>query len=463
MSNGDKIDARGTQGFINKPQGSVEVQHGDQETLNSGGGAIAQRDLDQRQGFFIDKVVFGADASNLSSDQASQILMRLLEPLLNQITQAGNQASVDQAYQAALPQDAELFRTKATENPSILAQLDEFNKLRDFVMHLSEDETVPEQLRLKLKAELVGCEAQSASESQPSSPSSAGNATQKLTPYLMVVLQPTSNDGQLLVNAWLIADGAAATSLEQFQPLDLEEAQKGATCGLAEVPSIIDQFLKKSREYLRGKHCCPIALEIFLPLEYLCSEVERWEVSIRRNRMQPLGTQHPVILRSYERLELDYLDYCWTEWCENWEQMKMHLSITPSHELFEKLEEVESCDWDAILYNYREKVEKIGFIIPCLPSEEKQEALFNAMLDASVPIALWIRKAIPDFDHITEFTELLKAGPLKDLPECIRKLRERAHVEKKAVDTDYAYHLSILWEDPNRLPPDVMIQLQSPG
>jgi hypothetical protein len=279
----------------------------------------------------------------------------------------------------------------------------------------------------------------------------------------MVVLQPTSNDGQLLVNAWLIADGAAATSLEQFQPLDLEEAQKGATCSLADVPNIIDQFLKKSREHLRGKRCCPIALEIFLPLEYLCSEVERWEVTIRRNRMQPLGTQHPVIVRSYERLELDYLDYCWTEWCENWEQMKTHLSIAPSHELFEKLEEVDNCDWDAILYDYRDNVEKIGFLIPCLPSEEKQEALFNAMLDASVPIALWIRKAIPEFDHITEFTELLQAGPLKDLPDCIRKLRERAHVEKKAVDTDYAYHLSILWEDPNRLPPDVMIQLQSPG
>lgn len=463
MSSGDTIDARAAQGFINKPQGSVEVQHGDQETLNSGGGAIAQRDLDQRKGLFIEKLVIGTDTNNLLADQASEVLMRLLEPLLTQITQAGNQASVDQAYQSALPQDAELFRAKATDPPRILAQLEEFNKLRDFVMHLSEDEAVPEQLRLKLKAEIEGCEIRLEPMPNSSSFSNTRSTTKKLAPYLMVVLQPTSNDGQLLVNAWLIADGAEATSLDQFLPLDLEEAQKGAACSLAEVPSIIDQFLKKSREYLRGKLCCPIALEVFLPLEYLCSEVERWEISITRNRMLPIGTKHPVIMRSYERLDFKYLDYCWTEWCENWEQLKTHLSVTPSHELFEKLEEVEDCDWDAILYDYREKVEKIGFIIPCLPSEEKQEALFNAMLDASVPIALWIRKEIPEFDHITEFTSLLQTGPLKDLPECIRKLRERAHVQRKSVDTDYAYHLSILWEDPNRLPPDVMIQLQSPG
>ncbi|MGF1524087.1 MAG: hypothetical protein ACFBSF_17350 [Leptolyngbyaceae cyanobacterium] len=279
----------------------------------------------------------------------------------------------------------------------------------------------------------------------------------------MMVLQPTSNDGQLLMNAWLIADGAESASLEQFQPLDLEEAQKGATCNLAEVPCIVDQFLKKSRQHLRGKRCHPITLEVFLPLEYLCSEVEQWEISVRRKRLLPMGTQHPVIVRSYERLDFEYLDYCWTEWCDNWEQLKAHLSAPPSHELFEKLEAVDDCDWEEVLYDYQENAEKIGFIIPCLPSEEKQEALFDAMIEASVPIALWIRRAIPEFDHITEFTELLKTGPLKDLPECIRKLRKRAHVQKKAIDTDYAHHLSILWEDPHRLPPDVMIQLQSPG
>ncbi|MGF1523885.1 MAG: hypothetical protein ACFBSF_16325 [Leptolyngbyaceae cyanobacterium] len=168
MGNGDTVDARAGQGFINKPQGPVEVQHGDQETLNSGGGAIAQRDLDQRRGLFIDKLVIGADATDLSADQVSQRLVKLLEPLLNQINQTGHQASVDQAYEAALPQDAELFRAKATENPSILAQLQEFNKLRDFVTHLSEDETVPEPLRLKLKTELEDREIKSEPEPKES-------------------------------------------------------------------------------------------------------------------------------------------------------------------------------------------------------------------------------------------------------------------------------------------------------
>jgi hypothetical protein len=448
------LDARESQGLIKGDNPRVKQQFGDRQTANTDGGDYAGRNIDKRT--IINLIVPNGDPEQISGNQS-------LQNLLNQLSQSGSQDSVEQAYQAALPPDAELFRSEVTDNFDILSQLQEFNRLRDFVAYLIDDNSVPEALRLKLKDELDSYDSASKSDKAPFSDLITKQVSKKLSPYLMVVLQPTSQDGQFLINAWLLSDDAEPNSLDRFQPLDLEESQKGTACDVSEVSGKIDQFLKRSRQYLRGRLCCPITLEIFLPLEYLCSEVEQWEISIRRNRMLPIGIQHPVIVRSYERLDLEYLDYCWTEWCENWEQFKRYWNVAPSHELFEKLEEVENCDWDSILYNYRAKVEKIGFIIPCLPSEEKQEALFNAMLDASVPIALWVRKALPEFDHITEFTELLQTGLLKDLPECIRKLRERAHIQRKAVDIDYAYHLSILWEDPNRLPPNVMIQLQSPG
>lgn len=447
------MDARASQGAINQPQESVEQQFGDRETTETGGGDAAGRDIYK---LTMLNYFASGDVDKSMADPKFKALLALLD-------QIDNQDSVPQARQASLPDDANLFLNEATDNATILTQLhEEYGKIPAFITHLIQDEAVPQQVRNQLKAELEACITSSEAD-QPSHQLPDDSSTdQKLTPYMMVVLRPTSNDGQFLVNAWLIPDDTDSTSLDRFKPLDLDDDQKGKDCTLAEIPGVIDQFLSKSRQYLRGQKCHPITLEVFFPLEYLCSEAEHWEISVR-NKTLPIGVKHPLIVRSYERLCFDYLDDCWTDWCDNWEQFKTHLNNTPSHELFEKLEKIDEGNWDEILYNFKDQPEKVGFIIPCLPCEDMQEDLFNTIIDASAPFALWVRRTIPDFDHITEFTELLSHGPLGNLPERIRKLRERARAQRKVIDEHYAYHLSILWEDPNRLTPDVMIQLQSPG
>jgi hypothetical protein len=44
----DSIEAQGSQGLVNKPQGTVEQQFGDRTEANTGGGDMAQRDIDKR-------------------------------------------------------------------------------------------------------------------------------------------------------------------------------------------------------------------------------------------------------------------------------------------------------------------------------------------------------------------------------------------------------------------------------
>jgi hypothetical protein len=49
----DQLNAQGSQGLVNHPTGPVSQHFGDQTTINSDGGDVAQGNLDKRQGTFI--------------------------------------------------------------------------------------------------------------------------------------------------------------------------------------------------------------------------------------------------------------------------------------------------------------------------------------------------------------------------------------------------------------------------
>jgi hypothetical protein len=75
----DQLNAQGSQGFVNRPTGPVSQHFGDQTTINSDGGDVAQGNLDKRQGTFIAGNVYNYPQPRLAIDptQAQQLLDRL--------------------------------------------------------------------------------------------------------------------------------------------------------------------------------------------------------------------------------------------------------------------------------------------------------------------------------------------------------------------------------------------------
>lgn len=66
---GDSIDAQHSQGFIHAAHGPVSQNFGEQTTINSGGGDVAGRDIDNRQGeVFVDGNVVNQPGWNVSGD-----------------------------------------------------------------------------------------------------------------------------------------------------------------------------------------------------------------------------------------------------------------------------------------------------------------------------------------------------------------------------------------------------------
>jgi hypothetical protein len=68
---GENIDTQGSQGLINSPQGSVSQQYGDRTEANTGGGDVAQRDIDKRT--IMINIITGSSSTKPQSQLTAEV------------------------------------------------------------------------------------------------------------------------------------------------------------------------------------------------------------------------------------------------------------------------------------------------------------------------------------------------------------------------------------------------------
>ncbi|MCW5319158.1 hypothetical protein GTQ43_37835 [Nostoc sp. KVJ3] len=456
----DKINAEGSKGLINNPQGTVHQHFGNQNS-HSAQGDIAYRDIDKRNINIIQFMV--GNSTDVVAEQ-------LIDKLIHIIGQIKNTESILKAYQKSLPDEANLYYDEENNIEKILDQVNEFRRLTEFSKYLQKDENLPQAIRYKL-SELLDIYTPKNELKQRESKSIAYKESNRLQSYLLIVISPDYySPDQFNVKGWLIPDNTVPfTDSNRYKPLTLDDESHKKSYLFEDVYKLLNDFLRISLD----KYLLPLVntndltydltIEIFLPSEHICTEVEHWSILDRKNKQIPIGTKYPIIVRSYERLNLNYCRDCLNDWRKNWNRVKDLLQITPTHEEFEHIEELHDCNWDEIISNFLQENVKIGFKVGCPVSEAKQEDLFNALDDAAVPIALWARYKVPDIDHSTEINKLLTSRSLMELPRYIYEQRVKTCKPKNPPEKHLEYHLSLLWEDPYRLTPDVMFELQPPG
>ncbi|MGL6139147.1 MAG: hypothetical protein ACRC2M_17775, partial [Planktothrix sp.] len=133
-----------------------------------------------------------------------------------------------------------------------------------------------------------------------------------------------------------------------------------------------------------------------------------------------------------------------------------------NQELFEHLDQMENFNWRLLRMNLKEK---IGLKLTCAPPKTKMEYLFKAILGATTPIAIWTRCHVDHCDLAAEIDRILTLNNLSRLCESVQTVRAEADAQRLDDPTldHLGFHLSLLWEDPYRIPPDVMVQLMPPG
>jgi hypothetical protein len=443
------LDARESQGLIAGDQPQVEQQFGDRQTASTDGGDYAGQNIDKRQNTFIINLL-GKDPADAISPQSFQELIQTLQRITDGQT-------VKRTYQEVLPPDAEVSRPTATSLEDMVTQLQEFRRLQQFLQRLAEDPEMPESIRKQLdKLRQLDNEG----EQKDALNASINESQSACQAYLQIVLRPDLSSDGLVVNAWLIPDDAIHDAAKRHQPLDLDEAQKGASCKIEAVPQVLNQFLNKALQYLRGRRY-ELTIEAFLPLDYLGAAVDAWELAdlFFEDDTYLLGTKYSVVVRSQERLDPRYLASRLNQWYTNWDRVKMRLSSVPGQDDFEHLNQMDACNWKLLV---KQLNQKLGLKLTCGLVEDQKRDLFTCLLKAALPIAIWPRLDVPEIDQVNEIEQLLESGPLLKLLAAVRQKREEAD----CVDYPASHlgsHLAVLWEDPYRLTPDALAQLRPPG
>ncbi|MEP1076061.1 hypothetical protein NDI52_11730 [Leptolyngbya sp. PL-A3] len=411
---GDTIEAGGAQGVINKPEGPVNLNYGD---TNSAGQDLAGRDVNKNTIFNIIVSPTGTEAGTTAQ------LLQQLEGLIN----AADSSQITQAFRDSLPPDSRVSRQGTTDLGSAIQQLQDFRSLEKFAK--------------KLEGLL------------------SSQSLENLQAYLMLALRPDrAKPDQFRLKAWLIPDSKSpgncisliVESLDKENEAQLQDANSYLIKDLqAELPNLLNSFLKSSEQFLREPY--DLSIELFLPILHIWSEIDRYAIKLR-SRQIPIGAKYPITVRSSERL--DDPDYRTTDyrndWLKNWNKVKNLLNDIPEERIFYPIDQLDSCNWNSFITEFV-GTEQVGIKVNCPISEDDSEDLFLALLDAAVPIAIWSRQSIPESDLLQEIAGLLTSGPLFKLPKLLWKQRSSA----SDPDKHLACHLALLWEDPSRLPPDV--------
>ncbi|MGB3507896.1 MAG: trypsin-like peptidase domain-containing protein [Microcoleaceae cyanobacterium] len=365
--------------------------------------------------------------------------------------------TIQKAYQNSLPPDAEIWDLAGDNIAQILENLHQFRKIPQFFEQLIQAPDIPMEIRNQLQevVEKLAPKKPLTENTNKSSTDFFYNQSEKLDSYILATLIPDQNE-YFFLNAWLIIDDSVQ-NLSKFQSLlDSNEKQQGILCKSTQIPTEFNKFLKKALRYLRGKKYS-LTIEFFLPINLMCEEVDQWKIYDPIAEEITLGIKYPIRLRSSERLELDYLDSYLSQWYEYWEKFKQFLPNKATLELFEHLEEMEGFNWKRLKSNLKEK---IGLKVTRAHPQSIRKDLFKAILLATTPIVIWTRADMERRGKVNFIDEILTFQPLCYLCESVRQIREKADAQ---TEEHLGFHLAILWENPYRLTPDIMVELTSPG
>jgi vWA-MoxR associated protein C-terminal domain len=404
-----------------------------------GAGNFEQQFGDRQTTINFNFLTLGNESANTQRQQEQQVGL-----LLQQLPQA----LVRQAYRDALPVNADRVPSQTHDSAQIVADLQDWRRLPDFVQELVGNPEVPKPIREKL-LETIG--------QSPSTNSPVASPLKPLQSHLLIVLRSDASSGKFRVNGWLIPDDAEPDQAKRFQPLDIDESEKGIACGLAEVPEVLDKLLGLGLKHLTGKRY-ELTIEIFLPMDALCTAVDDWKICDLDDEVS-VGTRHRVVVRSCERLEPKYLASRLNQWYANWDRVKLAEQDHPGQDDFEHLGDFCDCNWKRLGNNL---AQKLGLKLTCGLVDEHKEDLFKTILRAATPIAVWSRCDLAHLDQALEIDALITANPLLKLSEAVWRKRQQADEEDDPA-MHLGAHLGILWEDPYRLTPDAMMQLMPPG
>jgi hypothetical protein len=206
------------------------------------------------------------------------------------------------------------------------------------------------------------------------------------------------------------------------------------------VEAELDFIFEEIREPLK-RAANQLVIEFFLPLYLLNYHVDHW----RTKDDAPIGVRYPVVVRSWDRAT----NGTWhPAWRGKWLQFSS-LSQTASQNPILRVCKFDQCYPDRLGQKLR-LPSIFGLALPFPPTGVPRAKVYKTLLSVGIPIALWPRR-IPQSSEEgrRELDHLLSSSKFATLPENLRDRRDEA----RAQDPPHlGYHMTLLWDDPDRVP-----------
>ncbi|BAY47559.1 hypothetical protein SAMD00079811_51770 [Scytonema sp. HK-05] len=360
-------------------------------------------------------------------------LLQILEPYVDSTI-----TYINRAYQACCPEG---FSQQPDTVEGILEILQDirgnnpqFAPIARFVAHLVLDFNIPKALRDELQ-KWGENNIKDFNQLREDIQKDNNSDIQDANSYLVIRVKPkTKKIDRFYISAWLIPDIRCykPQNYDGFQTLDVSKSST-KTFTLAEIPQIVESLLNQSSSYVLRN----LTVEFFLPSQLLNHEVDSF-IKKEFNYAETIGKKYRVFVRANERLEKNY-PYKGL-WYDKWQKLKQAYNCQCRQELVSK---------NYTLEVLRKKLDKaIGLIFIKVPEPTSHEKFFSLLLITATPIALCLRKEI-------KLQAVVKNSLLdcciQELPEKVKEKRLDAPQDK---DDHIGHHLSLVWEDPERLTPD---------
>jgi hypothetical protein len=278
-------------------------------------------------------------------------------------------------------------------------------------------------------------------------------------PSLMIMLRPRETDlrpiyadeKQFIVQAWLWHSQEEVDLLKP-DPDATDRDEDIHTRG--EMADVLHELLY--RECLpRLRTLKNLIIEFFLPLQLLDYDVEySWSITTGIDVKGPLGIEWPVVVRSRERVEGEYVGPLWSAWQKKWEQYRICAGDKACQRVLYDCSIEEQCG--QTIESVLEKDDIIFLALTHVLPTESADVRLQAALNTGTPIVLWHKPSNELLGNMRQrFDELLSQCSLEHLPRTICQKRKQPDWQD--------HHLKLLWDSLDRLPFDPIANLRGQG
>lgn len=295
----------------------------------------------------------------------------------------------------------------------------------------------------------------------------AATVTGSALSYLLVVIAPSCEVAdKYTTKIWSVNQSGQAHNLfDDGTARDIDEI--GA--------AIVD--IRKRIAACKCANLDNLQVEFIVPRNLLCCQIEHWQWKVGR-RNEKLGVLHPAVLRSFERAYDQELDDTRDSWQSKWRLLQDPAQLSQDSIVWAPA--VEPADQKNTLSARLMRREVVCLALTSPPLGVPDNALTDAIetsFDAGVPAVVWLHETTALQRSESEagqsaeveamqarqqqLREELTQQDIRELPNWAHERRRDA--AERPAQKGIGSNLKVLWDAPDRPPPDACIQRESIG